>query len=86
MERNYQKDAWQLHIAFHKDVLDTKAETEQDFKKILEHAHSLFDTLVMWIEEMQKEIYKLEGALEAADSALIKERQKNVRSFFFKRC
>lgn len=81
LEKDYQKGAWQLHIAFHKEVLDAKAETEQDFKKILEHAHSLFDTLVMWIEEMQKQIYKLEGALEAADIALIKERQK-----LFKRC
>jgi len=81
LEKDYQKGAWQLHIAFHKEVLDAKIETEQDFKKILEHAHSLFDTLVMWIEEMQKQIYKLEGALEAADIALIKERQK-----LFKRC
>ncbi|MBA7505090.1 hypothetical protein ES706_03753 [subsurface metagenome] len=61
MEKDYAKEANQLHIAFHRDFLDA----EKDEKAIAQ-VHSLFDTLVLWIEKMQKEIYRLQGALEEA--------------------
>jgi len=61
-EKDYAEEANQLHIIFHKDVLDAREITD----KVLKQAHNLFDTLVLWIEEMQKEIYRLQGALEEA--------------------
>jgi len=60
MDKDYAKEANQLHIVFHRNFLDVK---EKD-KRAIRIAHDLFDTLVLWIEEMQKEIYKLQGALE----------------------
>jgi len=77
MEKDYQKEAWQLHIAFHREVLDgldeylragpfSELEIE-NIKKIVEDGHNLFDTLVLWIEWMQKENYRLQGKVEQAE-------------------
>lgn len=61
-ERDYAKEANQIHIAFHDNFLNVKEKDE----KVCENAHCMFDTLVLWIEEMQKKIYRLEGAIEEA--------------------
>lgn len=60
-EKDYQKEAWQLHLSFHQFILDSKPETLEQAKQILSEAHGMFDTLICWIEEMQKEIYRLQG-------------------------
>jgi len=80
-ERDYQREAWQLHLAFHQQVLDdlnkhlhqqpiTQGEIES-IKKIVEHGHSMFDTFVLWIAEMQKEIYRLQGQLREAEKLAV---------------
>jgi len=74
VERDYQKEAWQIHLLFHKQVLESLerhvsifGDTEtKDLKKTIETAHNLFDTLVLWVEQMQKEIYRIEGEVRAA--------------------
>lgn len=62
-EQDYAKEANQLHFAFHKYFLDDPAKDARS----IESAHSIFDTLVLWIEEMQKEIYRLQGELRARE-------------------
>jgi len=57
-ERDYKKDAWQTHVAFHDLYLNKVPE------EIHSGLHSMFDTLIMWIEEMDDRIRRLEGALE----------------------
>jgi len=73
MTKDYQKEAWQLHIIFHREVLEPlgrpipglSAESRTEVNRWKDQADNLFDTLVMWIEEMQKEIYRLEGEIRA---------------------
>jgi len=58
--RDWAKEANQLHIEFHLTVVENP-----DRDKALEMAHNLFDTLVIWIEEMNKEMLRLEGEVRA---------------------
>lgn len=69
MEADFAKEANALHMEFHR-VIDKinkfldKVENGEDIKQAIETIHRLFDNLVIWIEKMQKTIYKLEGRLE----------------------
>jgi len=53
---DYQKEVWQLHVAFHECVVDAAiVEDREEFRKIIDRAHELFDTLVMWMKRCRRE-------------------------------
>jgi len=67
MKRDYKKDAWQLHVAFHdllKDVRYGFQKTATECEKLANHLDTIFDALVKWIEELDDQVKRLEGALE----------------------
>lgn len=59
-KRDYKRDAWQTHVAFHDLYLNKLPE------EISSGLHSMFDTLILWIEKMDERIAHLEGQLEEA--------------------
>jgi len=75
METDFAKEANALHMEFHRVIdkinkLLDKVENGEDIKQAIETIHRLFDNLVIWIEKMQKTIYKLEGRLEESRDAI----------------
>jgi len=61
MKEDYAKMAAQLHVRFHDEVLNKLPEG------VSIPTHNMFDTLVMWVEEMHKEIDSLKAKLEEAE-------------------
>jgi len=75
METDFAKEANALHMEFHRIIEKInksleKVENGEDIKQEMETIHRLFDNLVIWIEKMQKTIYRLEGRLEEARDAM----------------
>lgn len=73
MQKDWKKEAYQLHIAFHETVLNVcpaakiaDKEVREGVEKAIGQAHNLFDTLILWIEKLSDNCLKLEGALEEA--------------------
>ena len=71
MEKDWKKEAWQAHIAFHQTVLDmcptskiADEEVRKGVEKAIGQAHNLFDTSILWLEKLNDECLKLKGALE----------------------
>jgi len=74
-EKDWKKEAYQLHIAFHQTALDplsratakiTDEETRKEVEKTTTQMHNLFDTAISWVEKLSEKLLKLEGALEEA--------------------
>lgn len=61
-DKNWAKEANQLHVEYHELVLGNLPEGNAK-----QTAHSMFDTLVLWIEKMQAKIDNLKGRLEEAE-------------------
>jgi predicted nucleic acid-binding Zn-ribbon protein len=84
LKKDWKKEVWQLHVAFHETVLEVLERLIQALKseeailkdkakllaeeldKTTTQAHNLFDTIVAWVEQMNDQLLKLEGALEEA--------------------
>jgi len=78
MEKDWKKEAWQLHFESHRnlnniDVLlqsipknATLEPVSKSIKNEVTQLHNFLDTLVMWIEKLSDENLKLQGALEEA--------------------
>lgn len=62
-KRDYKKDAWQNHTAFHQLYLNQLPED------ISSGLHSVFDGMIMLVENMADRITFLEGQLEEARRA-----------------
>ena len=74
-EKDWKKEAWQMHISSHQTIFDplgrvipkiADEETRKELEKIASTMHNLFDILVHWVEILSDEKLKLEGALEEA--------------------
>jgi len=74
-EKDWKKEAYQIHIAFHQTVLDpldraiskiVDKEAKNELSKISSQMHSMFDTVIMWVENLSNQKLRLEGALEEA--------------------
>jgi predicted nucleic acid-binding Zn-ribbon protein len=84
LKKDWKKEAWELHVAFHETVLEALERLIQALKseeavlkdkakllaeeldKTRTQAHNLFDTIVKWVEQLNDQLLKLEGALEEA--------------------
>jgi len=75
-EKDWKKEAYQMHTAFHQTALQpldttisdiySSEETKSKLQEISSQIHSMFDTLIMWVEKLSDEKLKLEGQLEEA--------------------
>jgi len=63
-KRDYKKDAWLLHIEFHKELDSIRPVLKGSEVKNLDRLHDLFDNVILMIEKLYDQILKLEGALE----------------------
>jgi exonuclease VII small subunit len=84
LKKDWKKEAWELHVAFHDTALrhlenvvhrlksgkpvlaDEINSLAEELGKATVQAHSIFDTVVTWVEQMNDQLLKLEGALEEA--------------------
>jgi len=80
VEKNYEKEAWQAHLVYHNLLEGMKGKTnqieadvreKQSILRDIEEAENLFDTVIMWVENLQKEVYMLQGQIRELEKLAV---------------